>query len=103
MAYPLDNADRVETGRLPSDMSSFWVTCTHTEVPSSLKQNTDLAYQCSNQSVEITIQGYKVDKGQVLDIPCHASRPAVQVQECSFAETMYGMFEHRSNLNSIAS
>ena len=42
----------------------------------SLKQTTDLAYYCSNQSVEIAIQGYKVAEGQVSDIGRHASKPA---------------------------
>ena len=41
----------------------------------SLKQNTDLACYCSNQSVEIAIQGYVVKEGQVSDIRRHASRP----------------------------
>ena len=39
-----------------------------------LKQNKDLAYYCSNQLVEIAVQGYIADKGQVSDIRCHASR-----------------------------
>ena len=56
-------------------MSSF-LGHVHGYGSASLKQNTALAYHCSNQSVQITIQGYIVDKGQVSDICCHASRPA---------------------------
>ena len=40
----------------------------HTYRSASLKQTTDLAYYHSNQSVEIAIQGYKVNEGQVSDI-----------------------------------
>ena len=37
----------------------------------------DLAYYCSNQSVEIAIRPrYKVDEGQVSDIGSHASKLA---------------------------
>ena len=81
MAYPLDEtvstawSDLDNAGRLPSSMSSF-LGHVHRYRSALLKQNTDLAYYCSNQSVEIDIQGCMVDEGQVSDIRCHASRPA---------------------------
>ena len=56
-------------------MSSF-LGHVHGYGSASLKQNTDLGCYCSNQSVEIAIQGYIVDEGQVSDIRRHASRPA---------------------------
>ena len=65
MAYPVDktastalsdsdNADRVDPGCLPSGMSSF-LGHMHAYRSASLKHNMDLAYYCSNQSVEIAI------------------------------------------------
>ena len=85
-AYPLDetastalsdsdNADQVDPGRLPSGMSAF-LGHVRAYGSASLKQNADLAYYCSNQSVEIAIQGYIVDEGHNSDIRRHASRPA---------------------------
>ena len=41
----------------------------------ALKQNTDLAYYRSNQPIEIAIQGYRLDEGQVSDIG-RVNRPA---------------------------
>ena len=69
------NADRVDPGCLPSGMSSF---LGHVQAygSASPKQNTDLAYYCSNQSVEIAIHSYRVDEGPVSDICCHTSRLA---------------------------
>ena len=48
----------------------------HTYGSALLKQNTDLVYYRSILSVDITIQGYKVEEGQVSDIGRHASKPA---------------------------
>ena len=55
-------------------MSSF-LGHMHAYGSALLNQNTDLACYCSNNSVEITIQGYKVDEGQVSDVCLHLSRP----------------------------
>ena len=71
-----DNADRVDPGRLSSGMSSF-LGHVHVYGSDSLKQNTDLAYYCSNRSVEIVIQSYIVDEGQFSDIRRHVIRPPV--------------------------
>ena len=48
----------------------------HTYGSALLKQNKGLAYYYSNKLVEIAIQGYKVDEGQVSDISLHTSKPA---------------------------
>ena len=37
---------------------------------------TGLAYYCLNQSVEIAIQSYKLDRGHVSDIGSHADKLA---------------------------
>ena len=70
-----DNADPVDTGRLPSGRRSF-LGHVHTYESASLKQTMGLAYYYSNQSVEIVIQGYKVDEAQASDIGCQASKLA---------------------------
>ena len=66
---------RVNPGHLPNVMRPL-LGHMHTYRSASLKQNTDLAYYCSTQLVEIAIQGYKIDEGQVSDIGRHASKPA---------------------------
>ena len=83
-AYPVastawsdsDNTDLVDQDVCQVGSRHFWITCTDTEVLRLIKQNTDLACYCSRQSIEITIQDYIVDEGQVSDIHRHASRPA---------------------------
>ena len=57
----LDNAVRVDPRDLPSGMRSF-LGHVHTYRSAALKLNRDLAYYCSNQLVEITIQCYKLNK-----------------------------------------
>ena len=69
------NVDRVDPARLPSGSMSF-LGHVNTYGSAPLKQISDLAYYCSNQSAEIAIQGYEVDEGQVSVIGCHASKPA---------------------------
>ena len=108
--YPLRLRHRAirmsRSGRFPSGMSSF-LGHVHGYGSASLKQNTDLACYCSNQSIEIAIQGYIVEEGQVSDIRRHTSRPARAsrsvhlLKRCQYLGTVLGMFECRSDLNSI--
>ena len=100
-----DNVDQVDLECLPSGMSSF-LGHLHVYGSASLKQNMDLAYYCSNQLVEIAIQGYKVDKGQVSDLCHHTSRPACSsrvvllLKRCQYLSTVLSQFD-RDKLEKI--
>ena len=89
MAYPLDetasmalsdsdNADRVDPGHLPIGMRSF-LGHVHTYQSASLKQNMDLAYYLSNQSVRSLFSSTKLTKDRFQTLVVTQANLPVQV------------------------